>query len=112
LLIVATPGVSELHCTVPVMFCELPSVYVPVAVNCSVVPSGIDGIAGVTAIETSTAGVTVTVVDPEIAPNVAVTLLWPKPALPTSPGPFTVAIVLSAVFQVAEVVTSIVLPSL
>jgi hypothetical protein len=26
LLIVATPGVSEIHCTVPVMFCVLPSV--------------------------------------------------------------------------------------
>ncbi len=26
LLIVATAGVSELHCTVPVMFCMLPSV--------------------------------------------------------------------------------------
>ena len=94
MLIVATPGVSELHCTVPVL------------------PTAADEFAGVTAIETSTAGVTVTVVEPEIAPNVAVTLLWPKLTLPTSPGPFTVAIVLSAVFQVAEVVTSKVLPSL
>jgi len=112
LLIVATPVVSELHCTVPVMFCVLPSVYVPVAVNCCVVPSGIDGIAGVTAIVTSTAGVTVKVVEPEIAPNVAVTLLLPKATLLTSPCPFTVAMLLSAVLQVTELVTSMVLPSL
>src|SRR3984957_13553114 len=58
LLIVATAGVSELHCTVPVMFCVLPSVKVPVAVNCCVVPRGMEGIAGVTAVETRNAGVT------------------------------------------------------
>jgi hypothetical protein len=34
LLMVATVVVSELHCTVLVMFCVLPSVNVPVAVNC------------------------------------------------------------------------------
>ena len=81
LLIVATAAVSELHCTVPVMFCVLPSVYVPVAVNGSLVPSGIVGIAGVTTIETSTAGLTVRVVDPVIVPNVAVIVVLPKATL-------------------------------
>ncbi len=33
LLIVATAGSLETHCTVLVMFCVLASVYVPVAVN-------------------------------------------------------------------------------
>ncbi len=85
LLIVAAAGVSELHCTVSVMFCVLPSVYVPVAVNCSVVPSGIVGIAGVTAIETSTAGLTVSVVEPLIVPDVAVTVVFPTTKLLATP---------------------------
>jgi hypothetical protein len=84
-VIVLTPGVSELHSTVLVMFCVLPSVYVPVAVKACVVPSEMTGTAGVTAIETSTAGVTVTVVEPLIVPNVAVTLVLPKATLLATP---------------------------
>ena len=84
-LIGLTPGVSELHSTVLLMFCVLPSVYVPVAVNASVVPSGITGTAGVTAIDTSTAGFTVTVLEPLIVPNVAVTVVLPKATLPATP---------------------------
>jgi hypothetical protein len=59
LLMVATDGESLVHCTVLVTSCVLPSVKVPVAVNCSVVPEGMLGIAGVTAIDTSAAGVIV-----------------------------------------------------
>jgi hypothetical protein len=84
-LIVLTPGVSELHSTVPVMFCVLPSVYVPVAVKACVAPSGITGTAGVTAIETSTAGFTVTVVEPLIVPNVAIAVVLPKTTLLATP---------------------------
>jgi hypothetical protein len=84
-LIVLTPGVSELHSTVPVMFCVLPSVYVPVAVKACVVPSGITGTAGVTAIDTSTAGFTATVVEPLIVPNAAVTVVLPNPTLLATP---------------------------
>jgi hypothetical protein len=84
-LIVLTPGVSELHSTVLLMFCVLPSVYVPVAVKPCIVPSGMTGTAGVTAIETSTAGLTVTVVEPLIVPNVAVTVVLPKATLLASP---------------------------
>jgi hypothetical protein len=84
-LIVLTPGVSEIHSTVLVMFCVLPSVYVPVAVKACVVPSGMTGTAGVTAIETSTAGLTVTVVEPLIMPNVAVTAVLPKATLLVTP---------------------------
>ncbi len=58
LLIVAVETVSDDHVVVLVRFCVLPSVYVPVAVNCSLVPSAIDGVAGVTAIDTSAAVVT------------------------------------------------------
>ena len=111
LLIVATAGLSELHCTVPVMSCVLPSVNVPVAENCFVVPSGITGIAGVTAIDTRVAGLTVSVVVPLIEPNVALTLVLPTAALVASPWLFTVAMAELAVLQVTELVTSSVLPS-
>jgi hypothetical protein len=79
LLIVAVVGVSEDHVAVLVRFCVLPSVNVPVAVNCSVVPSAIDGVAGVTAMETSVAAVTVSVVDPLMEPVVAVIVAVPSP---------------------------------
>jgi hypothetical protein len=78
---VATAVVPELHCTVVVMFCVLLSVYVPVAVNCCVVPAAMLGTAGVTAIETSVAAVTFIVVDPEIDPDVAVTVVLPTATL-------------------------------
>jgi hypothetical protein len=78
-VMVATVGVLELHCTTPVMFCVLPLLNVPVAVNCCGTPSGSVGIAGVTASETSVAAVTVTFAEPLIEPEFAVT-----PALPTA----------------------------
>jgi hypothetical protein len=51
LLMLATPVPDELQVAEFVRFWVLPSEYVPVAVNCSVVPKAIDGLAGVTAIE-------------------------------------------------------------
>jgi hypothetical protein len=112
LLIVVTPVVLELHPTVFVMFWLLPSVKVPVAVNCCVVPSGICGIAGVMAIETSAAGVTLKVVKPLVEPAVAVTLALPWLTLVAKPWPSTVAMLLSAELHLADVVKSSVLPSL
>jgi hypothetical protein len=70
-LMVATPAADELHVAVLVRFWVLPSLYVPVAVNCCVLPLVIDGFAGVTAMETRVAAVTVRVVLPETAPEVA-----------------------------------------
>lgn len=55
------------------------------AVNCCVVPSGMAGIAGVTAIESKTAGVMVRVVEPVIVPDVAVTLVLPTAMLVAMP---------------------------
>ena len=49
----------------------LPSVKVPVAKNCWVVPRAIEGVAGFTVIETSAATLTDRVVDAEIEPEVA-----------------------------------------
>jgi len=71
LLIVATDVFEELHVTEFVRFWMLPSLYVPVAVNCCVAPFVIDGFAGVTAIEVSTAPVTVRVVEPVTEPEAA-----------------------------------------
>jgi hypothetical protein len=51
-LIVATPGTEELHVAVLVRFSVLPSLYVPVAVNCCVATAGMEGFVGVTAIDT------------------------------------------------------------
>src|SRR5271155_3304467 len=58
LLTIATVALDELHVATEVTSCVLPSVYVPVAVNCWVVPSGIEAFVGEIAIETSAAGFT------------------------------------------------------
>ena len=52
------------HATEAVSGCVEPSEYVPVAVICCVLPHAMDALAGVTAMETSTAGVTVSVAEP------------------------------------------------
>jgi len=75
--IVATVSVSELHCTVLVITCVLPSLYVPVAVNCCVVPKAIDGEAGVMAMDTNVAVVIVSVVDPVTDPELALIVVVP-----------------------------------
>src|ERR1700722_11947016 len=71
LLIVAIPVLLELHVTVVVRFCVLLSENFPVAVNCSVPVVPMVGFAGVTAIDTSVAAVTVRVADPLMAPEAA-----------------------------------------
>ena len=58
-MIVATDGVADAHVTWLVRFCVVLSLNVPVAVNCSVVPFAMVGLAGVTAIDCSIAAVTV-----------------------------------------------------
>jgi hypothetical protein len=109
---VATVGALELHCTLPVMSWVLPSLNVPVAVNCCVTPSGSVGIAGVTAIETRVADVTVTFAEPLIEAEVAVTPVPPIATLLAAPRLLTVAMLEFALLQVAVAVRSRVLPSL
>ena len=70
--IVATATFDEVQATVPVRFWVVPSVNVPVAVNCCVRPLAMDGLPGVTAIDVTTAAVTVSVVVPLTLPEVAV----------------------------------------
>lgn len=71
LLIVATVLSEELQLTLLVRIWVLLSLYVPVAVNWSVVACAIEGAAGVIAIETSP-GATVTLKEPEAEPDLAV----------------------------------------
>lgn len=80
-LMVAVAGVSEDHVAVLVRFCVLPSVKVPAAVNCWVVPSAIEGVVGVMARDTNVAEVTVSVVEPLTAPTLAVIVAVPSPTL-------------------------------
>ena len=59
LLIAATAALDEFQVATIVKFCVEPFEYVPVAVNCLVVPMAMLGLVGVIAMETSVAGVTV-----------------------------------------------------
>jgi hypothetical protein len=77
LLTVATDVADELHVTVLVRVCCVPLLYVPVAVNCLLLPAATDADAGVTAIDVSTAAVTVSVAEPLIVPDVAVIVADP-----------------------------------
>ena len=77
----------------------------PVATNCWVLPAATDGLAGVTAMETSVAGVTVNVVLPLIPSFVAVIVVDPADWLVDSPVlVFIVAFDVSELVQVTSVV--------
>jgi hypothetical protein len=52
LLTAATAEFDDIQLVISVRFWVLPSLYIPVAVNCSVLPSGIAGSLGLTAIDT------------------------------------------------------------
>src|SRR5258708_1463211 len=91
-LIVATPGVAEAH-TALVSTCVELSLNVPVAVNCCVAPLVIEGIAGVTAIDTSVAGFTVSSVEPLMLPLVAEIVEVPAPTAVAKPVTLMVATV-------------------
>ena len=73
----------------------VPSEYVPEAANCSVIPAGMLGLAGVTAMEDKVAEVTVRVVLPEILPEVAVMVAAPAAMAVARPLLFTVATAIS-----------------
>src|SRR5258708_960715 len=83
-LIVAVVAVPEAH-TALVSTCVELSLNVPVAVNCCVAPLVIEGFAGVTAIDSSVAGVTVSSVEPLMLPLVAEIVEVPEPQAPAQP---------------------------
>ncbi len=85
LLTAATPEDDEFQVTAVVRSCVVPSEYVPVALNCRVVPLTMLELVGVIAIDTSVAGVTVNVVNPDTLPDVAVIVVDPTAAEVASP---------------------------
>jgi hypothetical protein len=68
---------EEVQATEVVRFWVELSEYTPIALNASRVPFGWVGLAGVTVIDTRVAGVTVSAVDPDTEPKVAVTVVDP-----------------------------------
>jgi hypothetical protein len=84
-LTVAVAEFPEVHVAVAVRSWELPSVKLPVAVNCCVVPNAIDGPDGLTAMDTSAAVVTVKVVEDRIDPDAADTVQVPLAMLVANP---------------------------
>lgn len=107
---VAAAGFEELHSTESETFCMLLSLNVPVAVNCLVVPVAILELAGVTAIDTRLAPVTLSDVLPVTDPLVAVMVVLPAAAPVANPLASTLA-TLPDVEDHANDVNNCVLPS-
>ena len=89
----------------------LPSVRVPVAVNCCVTPAATDGEPGVTLIDASTGAVTVNVAVPFTPPEVAVIVEVPCALLVARPPAAMVAVAALEELHVAELVRFWVEPS-
>jgi hypothetical protein len=111
-LMVAMPAEEELHVTEDVMSCVVPSLIEPVAVNCCLVPSGIDGLAGATVMETTVAAVIVRSVEPAIEPEVAVILAEPIAAAVAMPDALIVARLAEDELHETDDVRSCFVPSL
>jgi hypothetical protein len=103
---------DEVQVTELVRSCALPSLYVPVAVNCWLVPLAIDALPGLTDIDTNTGDVTANVAEPVIVPEVAVIIVLPGLTLVASPLLLTVAIVVADEVQVAVLVRFCLVPLL
>jgi hypothetical protein len=103
---------DEVQVTELVRSCALPSLYVPVAVNCWLVPLAIDALPGLTDIDTNTGDVTAKLVEPVIVPEVAVIIVLPGLTLVASPLLLTVAIVVADEVQVAVLVRFCLVPLL
>src|SRR5712664_1363306 len=112
----ATAVLEEFQLTEEVTSLVLPSVKVPVALNCCFVPSGMEGLRGVTPRDTKTGGVTARVVEPLIDPREAVIAVvpWAKPvARPWLPAELLIEATAGfEEFQVTEVVRSETVPFL
>src|SRR5208283_3672424 len=102
LLMVATEGADEVQVADEVRFCLLPSLKVPVAVNCCWFPAAIDGLTGVTAIDTSTGAVTVSPVEPLMEPEVAWMVVLPAATAVARPALLMVATEVTLEVQVAD----------
>lgn len=105
----------ELHVALLVRSCTLPSVNVPVAVNCWVVPSATDAFAGEMTRELRAAAVTVRVLAPVTDADAAAITVCPVPMLLASPlvtgALLMVATLVAFELHVTVPVMSCVLPS-
>ena len=110
LLIVTAAGFEEAHKADAVMSCVLLSLKVPVAVNCLAVPTAMLEFAGVTAIETKVAPLTVTLALPVTEPEMAEIVACPADNALTRPEELTEALLVAEDDQVTEV-SNCVLPS-
>lgn len=77
LLTVAMASADELQLAEALRFCVLWSEKIPVAVSCRALPWAMERFVGMTTIEISTAGVTVTAVVPDTPAKVALTVALP-----------------------------------
>src|ERR1035438_7227964 len=109
-LIVATFVAEEFQVAELVKSCVLPSLNVPVAVNCCCPPKVMDGLEGVTVREIS-AAVTFSVAVPLIGPEVARIIVKPGPAPLTRPVFPANATFVAEELHVTELVRSLVLLS-
>src|SRR5580704_14625666 len=112
LLIVATLVLDEFHVTSPVISVVVPSVNVPIALNCPVPSERIEALFGVTAIDARFAIVTLTLVVPLRLSNAAVRVTVPGATPVTSPVLETVASLVSEEDQSTVLVIVFVVPSL
>ena len=92
---VALVAVLEVHVADELKSCVLPSLNIPVATNCCFVPKAIEGFAGVTAIDSKAAAVTLIVVLPVIDPELAVIRAGPVPTLEASPWAFVALLIVA-----------------
>lgn len=105
-LMVATVTSEEFHTTEVVRSCALPSVKWPVAKNCCSRPATTVAETGVTTMDSSTTGVTVSVVEAEMVPDVAFMVVEPTPCDVASPfippALLILATVVAEEFQVTD----------
>jgi hypothetical protein len=111
-LTIATGLADDFHVADALRSCMLPSLRVPVAVNCCERPAAIVAVAGETAIETRTGAVTVSTADPVFDPLAAVMEEVPAAFAVARPARAMVATVGLEEFQIAVLVRSCELPSL
>lgn len=109
---VATKIEDELQLAALVRSWRLPSLYVPVAVNCWLVPFAIEPLTGLTETETRIGAVTATVAELVTVLELAVMLVDPSMFAVTNPAAVTGATAGNEDVHVTEAVTSCVLPSL
>ncbi len=111
-LMVATAVSEEDHLASVDMFSVLPSLKLPVAVNCRVPPTAMVGPVGVTTMETRVASVTVKLVEVVIDPKAAVIVEEPTASALAKPLVLTVTILVAEDPQVTWLVRFLVLPLL